>query len=291
MKGETDMHYSSMRAARGAAVLVALSLLLSACLLMPGKFTSDLDIRKDGRFSFRYTGEMYFLPLNEMAGKDQADRRFEPSPCYKDDGTMEERACTSDEIARQKEDWQSEQARAAENRKQEAKSAAAFLGGIDPSDPRSAEELARRLRAQAGWRKVVYKGDGLFDVDFAISGRLDHDFVFPTMERFPMANAFVQLSLRQDGTVRIDAPGYGPSPGGTPFGGMMQMAAAADKDGSSKAPSTPAIDGSFTISTDGRILANNTEEGPQADAAGQRLKWTVSPRSGSAPMALIRLGE
>jgi hypothetical protein len=74
-----------------------------------------------------------------------------------------------------------------------------MLGGMGPSSPHAAEEFAQRLRRQAGWKRVDYKGDGLFEVDFAIEGRLDHDFTFPTIERFPMANQFVQVALRSDG--------------------------------------------------------------------------------------------
>jgi len=281
------MQRNSIRPIAGGAILVALSLLLAACLLMPGKFTSELDVRKDGRFSFHYAGEIHFLPLSKKAKDDKADSTFTPSPCHNDD-TMEEHPCTKEELASQKSDWEEEQARAAERRKQEAKSAAAFMGGIDPEDPRGAEELAERLRHQAGWRKVIYKGDGLYDVDFSLSGRLDHDFTFPTMERLPMANAFVQISLRQDGTLRIDAPGFGPASSGSPFSGMLQMAA---PDGGKDADSTPVVDGTFTITTDSEILANNTNEGPQPDTAGKRLHWTINARGTAAPMTLLRLAR
>jgi len=165
-----------------------------------------------------------------------------------------------------------------------------MLGGIDPSDPRAAEDLAARLRQQAGWRRVTYKGDGLFEVDFAISGQLDHDFAFPTIERFPMANAFVQLSVRGDGTVRMDAPGFASAMSGEPWRQMM-AASAAEKQGRDAPPSLPVVDGSFTVTTDTTILANNTDQGPQADTAGQRLAWTVNARTQAAPMALLRLSR
>ncbi len=274
----------------GGAVLVLLGLLLSACLLSPGRFVSALDIRKDGQFRFAYTGEMYLLPLSKMAEQgNETDAKFAPSPCQ-DADTFDERPCTKDDIASQKADWQREQANKVERRKQESKSAAMFLGGIDPGDPRAAEELVARLRRQAGWRKVEYKGDGLFDVDFAISGRLDHDFIFPTIERFPMANAFVQIAMRDDGTVRIDAPGFGPAATGFPMGGMMQ-AMAGENGGEGKTPGPPGMDGAFTITTDGAVLANNTDEGPQPDPSGKRLGWTVNARTQASPTALIRIGN
>jgi hypothetical protein len=49
------------------------------------------------------------------------------------------------------------------------------------------------------------------------------------------------------------------------------------------------MDGQFTLRTDGAILANNTDEGPQADPAGQKLDWAVNLRTPAAPTALIRL--
>lgn len=264
-----------------------LALAVSACLLSPGKFTSALDIRKDGRFSFSYVGQIHMLALSKLAETGaKSGEEFKPRPCYEEDG-FEERPCSAEETAKQKSDWEEAQKQSAENRKRDAESMKFMLGGIDPSNPRAAEELAQRLRRQAGWRKVDYKGDGLFEVDFAISGRLDHDFVFPTIERFPMANAFVQIALRQDGTVRVDAPGFGPASSGEPYRGMMNTM----KQDNADTEGMPEIDGQFTIRTDGAIRANNTDEGPQADPAGQRLEWPVNLRSQGAPTALIQLAR
>jgi hypothetical protein len=254
---------SSPRA--GGFLLALLSLLLASCLWAPGKFTSTLDVRKDGRFAFTYTGEIHMLALSKLMSDMDADAKktFAPGKCHKEDG-FDERPCTDREIADQKKAWQQEQTNAAEKRRRDAETMKGILGGIDPSNPRAAEEIADRLRRQAGWKRVTYKGDGLFEVDFTISGRLDHDFTFPTIERFPMANAFVQVALRNDGTVRVDAPGFSPGASGEPYRGMMQGIAA--KEGT---PPFPQADGRFTITTDGAILANNTDEGPRADPSGQ----------------------
>ena len=46
-----------------------------------------------------------------------------------------------------------------------------------------------------------------------------------------------------------------------------------------KAPELPEMLSSFTLTTDGEVLANNTDEGPQADPAGK----SSSGRSGDAP--------
>lgn len=273
-----------------AAVLVAgMALALSACLLSPGRFASTLDLRRDGRFTFTYNGEISMLALGKlaaMADKDAAQDKFDPTPCH--DEAMDERPCKADELATQRREWEQERSSRAERKAREAEQMKALLGGIDPSSPEAASELAGRMRRQAGWKSVVYKGDGLFLVDFALTGRLDHDFSFPTIERLPTANPFVQLTRRADGSVRVEAPGFTPATAtGNPFAAMLGGLAGTSAE--AKAPPLPALDGSFTVTTDGAVLANNTDEGPQPDPAGQRLTWRVTPRAGAAPTALVRL--
>lgn len=258
----------------------ALTLLLAACIFAPGKFTSQLDLRKDRSFAFRYTGEILMVPLME-ASKKQA---FEPETCYAED-SFEERKCTDEEIAQQKQEWEKSRE---ESKQKDAQAAQMLLGGIDPSNPESGKAIAEKLRRQAGWNRVEYIGKGKFDVDFAIEARLDHDFTFPTFEGMPMTNAFVQLSLRQDGTVRIDAPGFGPanSPGAMAgmMSGMAKGASGGDDDAATQA------DGTFAIRTDAQILANNTDEGSKVAAGGtQTLTWPVNPRTPAAPTALLKL--
>jgi len=275
-------------AAAGLAVL--LSMALAACLVLPGKFTSTLDLRKDGRFSYTYSGEIFLLGLSKLAQMDSATNdKFEPSICYNDDDDMTERECTKDELAQQQSEWEDSHKAAVEKKKKEAEEMRAMLGGIDPSDPKAAEELAARLRRQAGFKRVDYKGDGVYDVDFAVSGHLDYDFTFPTMERVQMTLPFVVLNRRNDGTVRFDAPAFTAANNG----GMNAMGAgmAAGDPGMQDIPNMPQLDGHLVLTTDGQILANNTDEGPQKDPAGQKLEWHVTPRSGAAPTALIKLGS
>lgn len=286
-----------LRRLTAAGFAAALSLLLTACLISPGKFTSALDLRTDGRFTYTYQGEIYMLGLSklaEMGSKAEAAKQFEPAPCTKDD-SMDERPCTRDEIAQQKADWEAERAAKAEKDKKDAEMAKAMMGGIDPTDPKAAEEFAARLRRQAGWKSVIYKGDGLYLVDFAIAGHMDHDFAFPTIERFPMANPFVMVNRRADGSVRIDAPGFGPGTNGGGMGGLTQLAAMgamSDKSGEGgDAPKLPTLDGTFILTTDGQILANNTDEGPLAAPTGSKLEWKVNARTTAAPTALVKLGN
>ncbi|MDE2403331.1 MAG: hypothetical protein KGM17_01265 [Sphingomonadales bacterium] len=277
------------------ATLLALSLALAGCLLSPGKFDASLDIRKDGAFTYRYTGEVLVLGLTRLAQMSDAAKNaaFTPSPCANEDDPARHHPCTSRELDEQRLKWQRQRADAATKSRRDAEAMRALFGGLDMSDPHAAEELAARLRKQAGWRSVIYKGEGLYQVDFAISGRLDRDFAFPTVERMAMANPFLTLSRRQDGTLRLDAPGFTGGASGGPFAAMMAGAAAAGaKDAPGETPPAwPHPEGRFTLTTDAAIIANNTEDGPQPGTAGQQLQWTIDARTVAAPMAILHLGS
>lgn len=282
-----------MKRIAGIALVTGLALLLAGCLLMPGKFTSQLDLHRDGSFHFAYNGEIIMLALSDMADKakkaDAAkteDDAFTPSPCYNDNG--DERPCSAQEKDDQKKAWSESQAMPAKNDAQEKAMMQAMLGGMDPSDPKASAMFADKLRKQAGWKSVVDKGHGVFEVDYEVSGRLDHDFTFPTLEMMPMAMPFVAVYRNADGTVRIDAPSFSPTASGGPMMAMMG-AAASSKD---KDVHLPPMDGHFTVVTDGEILANNTEDGPAAAVGGGRkLDWKVTMQSTAAPTALVRLGR
>lgn len=285
-----------IRLALVGGMLAGLGLALSGCLLSPGAFTSRLELRQERTFSYSYEGEIHFLALSKLAEmgaqSESGPDEFSAEPCY-DDEPFKERACTSEEIAEQERAWQEGREARVQKREREAEMMRAMLGGLDPADPRAASEMAARLERQRGWNKVIPRGDGLFEVSFAISGPLGHDFVFPTMEGFPIANTFVQIALRDDETVRVDAPGFAAQAAANPYQGMMAgMASAfsAGGEGQDEIPRMPAIDGTFTLVTDGEILANNTDEGPRHTPAGRTLEWRINERTRSAPMALVRLG-
>jgi hypothetical protein len=284
---------------RRAAMPALACLALSGCFLQPGKFDSTLDLRKDGSFTFSYKGQIYLLALSkmaDMASKAESSGEFTAETCYDDD--LDERPCTAEELAEQKSAWESTRKSKEEEQQKNAEMTRAMLGGIDPADPEAAKELADRLRHQVGWRTVTYVGDGLFEVDFALSSRAGHDFVFPTIERFPMANAFVMANRRADGSVRIDAPGFSAQGAANPMQALMSGAlgpgtsgtAGGDQDAAAApTPPMPEIDGTFRLITDGEILANNTDDGPQAGPRGRTLQWRITKRTQVAPLALVRL--
>ncbi len=283
---------------RRAAAPALACLALTGCFLQPGKFDSTLDLRKNGSFTFAYKGQIYLLALSkiaDLASRAETAGEFVAEACR--DDNLDERPCTSDELAEQRRTWEEGKATKQQEDQKNAEMLRALLGGIDPADPQAAKELAERLRRQAGWHSVAYLGDGLFEVDFSLSSTLTHDFVFPTIERFPMANAFVSASRRVDGTVRIDAPGFSGQSAANPLQGamtgMLGVTAASQAAGGTtpdaSMPSALEIDGTFRIVTDGEILANNTDEGLRAGASGKVLQWRVTKRTQVAPMALVRL--
>ena len=287
---------------RAAAVLTGAALALSGCFMTPGKFTSELAITGPDSFTFSYEGEIFFLGLSKLAQLDAANADNFTANCF-DDETYESRDCTAEEEAVQREEWEAGAAERAEQAKKQAQQMAAIMGGIDPSDPKAADELVKLLQRQKGWERVVHKGDGVFDVSYRVSGTMGHDFTFPMIEGFPQTNPFVQVFLRKGGQVRINAPGFaaqstdsaglGTVLGAGSFAGLAAMGAAEQsrEAGQNPAamPGVPVMDGTFTVRAAAgmRILANNTDEGPVTEAGGEALIWSINQRTAQAPTALI----
>lgn len=320
---------------RGFVALVSAALLLTGCMLVPGKFTSELELMSDGKFTYRYDGEIYLLAMSQLAEAgamigDDGESDFIEQPCYVDyaeeselpvetlfpDNTttvviedeeeeeeledeeevplFEERDCTEEELEEQREVYAEAQERKRKQAEQQAQIINLLFGGLDPSDPDSAEELVKRLERQRGWNKVEHMGDGKFNVSFEITATMGHDFVFPTFEKFPMNNFMVTAAVREPNTIRIDAPGFAVQGGEGPLGGMMTgmlgvLQAFGDDEDRQLGQEIPELEGTFAIITNGRILANNTDEGPVEVDGMQRIEWTITPRTRSAPMALIGL--
>jgi hypothetical protein len=296
--------FSTIRVA-AAAVLGACALALSGCFMTPGKFTSELQLTGPDSFTFSYDGEIFFLGLSKLAQMEAMAKDTFTAHCINDE-TYESRECTPEEEAAQRKEWEAGAAERAAEAKKQAQQWASLMGGIDPSDPKAADELVALLQRQRGWERVLHKGDGVFDISYRVSGTIGHDFMFPAIEGFPATNPFVQVFLRKGEQVRINAPGFAAKSaenGGK--GGMgawmgtgllAELAAigaaedAAKNGGDPTAiPGVPMIDGSFTIRVAAgmRILANNTDEGPAADAAGEVLVWKIGPQTAQTPTALI----
>ena len=270
-------------------------LLLTGCFITPGKFDSELTLERDGSFAFTYSGEIVFLGLSKLARMNSGNGVFEPKSCV-DEASFDERECSEDELAEQRAEWEAGADERAAKNKEEARQMASFLGGIDPADPQANENLRQLLLRHKGWNKVESKGDGVFDIEFSVTGHLSHDLMFPVIEGVPTTNIFVQAILREGNQVRINAPGFSGDTGSGPSSGMMGgMAGLAALGGGDKGleglEELPRIDGTLTIRTTGVILANNTDEGASQTAGMQVLTWKVSSQTKQAPSALIKLGD
>ena len=271
------------------------ALLLTGCLWGPGKFASDLTIKKDGSFTLDYRGEIVLQLPPDMDSKpepwtsDKA-RCFEGQPGNKYTGSIlvepgesepKQRKCTATEIESQKSDYAKAEAEgAASKRKSNEEMAKVFgLPGLDEASNRA---FAAKLMKYEGWRSVSYRGNGVFDVDYHFSGRATQDFLFPALPDNDFIIPFIAIRRRADGSVMITAPAL--TGGAGPLGSRSAGAAATGKAG----PMSRA-EGRFTIVTDGEILTNNSEDGASPNTIGRQLTWNVGPDSKKIPETLIRL--
>ena len=390
-----------MKLIRIVAAVMA-PVLLSGCFFIPGKFTSNMDVRRDGSFTFAYNGELVFqIPDEKMMKGDseKEDKKWtdKMAVCWSDDskevdkygiyaedddekpaivepkksksakkakrlklaawaaedGAAEDdkatrtpntksaaeeageaaaeaagaaadaaanavedgddaaaavaedietptiRPCTKAEIAELKSGWDEEKRKDAETAAQ-MKQAMAAIFGMDPSNPEGMNDFAKTLMKQAGWRKVEYKGEGVFMVDYLHTGRLDQDFVFPLLPDQQLLVPFVMIKRRADGAALVETPGYSLGTNGGMIGSMAALASEAIPGGTldvgdQKKPMRNPMDhinGKFTITTDGEILTNNTADGPTAVAsqpAARQLFWEFNDAKDPAPKALIKL--
>lgn len=254
--------------------VVAAPLLLTGCLWGPGTFTSDLTLRKDGTFTLDYKGEIVLqIPPDADAAKPWTS---DMAHCSDDAG--KDRVCTASEIASQKSDYEKQ---AAEKQKQTEDMAKAFgLPGLDDESNRS---FAAKLTKYAGWRSVVYRGKGVFDVDYHFEGKATQDFIFPALPGDDLIIPFIAIRRRADGSVLVTAPAL------TGGAGPLAGAAAAAPGSGAGGPPPSRAQGRFMIATDGEILTNNSEDGASPHPIGRQLHWDVDATSKKIPETLIRL--
>jgi hypothetical protein len=264
-----------MRALGKWIVAAAAPLLLTGCLWGPGKFASSLDIRRDGRFTLDYRGEI----LLQLPEDKAAVEPWTPDKARCSDPGGDARPCKPAEVATQKAEHEK---RVADKRKENEEMAKVF--GLPGTDDDSNRRFAANLMKYKGWRSVTYKGKGLFDVDYHFEGRADQDYVFPLMPEADMLIPFIAIRRRTDGSVLVTAPAF--TGGSGPFSARARMAGLPDKgDGG---PQSRA-EGRFTITTDGEVLTNNSEDGPAPHAKGRQVHWDVGPGSAKIPEMLVRL--
>jgi hypothetical protein len=275
-------------------MLIGATLLLTGCLWGPGKFTSDLTLRKDGGFTLDYKGEIVIaLPPDESkpepwkdsmarchkSGATEVVSETDTSAAADDDPV---RPCTAAEIAKLKAQHDQDAAqKAAEKATESAEMAKAFgLAGFDDESNRA---FAAKLMKYAGWRSVTYRGAGVFDVDYHFEGQATQDFIFPAIPDDNLLIPFIAIRRRADGSVFVTAPAFTGGSGAIPSAASEAAASGAGGPPPSRAQ------GRFTITTNGEILTNNSEDGPAAVPAGKQVHWDVGPSSKTIPETLIRL--
>ena len=226
------------------AFACAVPLLLTGCLLVPGKFVSDLTIHADRSFAFSYKGQVIASDPSESMSSDEP---------LKPGATAEEKAEAANK-AKEK---------IAKAKEREEKNRA----------------IAAALAKEWGYRSVVYKGNGLFEVDYAVKGMLTTNFSYPFNTDAEVMIPFVAIETRKDGTVRVRAPGFGMAPGqGGPASGMPMMNDPSDR-----------AEGVFTLTTDAEIVAQNQEDGAKTVGSNKVVVWTVGKIKKDAPSAVLRM--
>lgn len=245
---------------------MGLLMLLSSCYLSPGKFVSTLDIRADRSFTFTYKGEVLFADFGNdlMKGmKDKADPADEPFEG--EDAPPAEQEAYFMQIAAGK------------------KAPPPVEAAPPPADEEGDKKakmqaIAEALAKERGFRSVRYLGGGKFEVDYAISSRLDHGFIFPFNVDAQAVLPFFVIELRGEDKVRVQAPG---------------LASDSDKSGAGSmgmggSDVAKAREGTFTLTTNAEILSQNQEDGPTDTPQGKRIAWKITPLTKIAPMATLR---
>lgn len=229
----------------------AAPLLLASCLLAPGKFVSTMEVGADRSFTFTYVGEVHALSADGLGDmmKDSEST-----------GEDEETTATL---------WQDDKA-----------GNLSLNGSADGGTDKAMSEeekkaLAETLSKEAGYRKVEYRGNDVFFIDYAISGRLDHAFVFPYNLDGELIFPFVVAEVRANGTVRVKAPAFAKSSSRADMSGLGE--------GNDK------IDGSFTLTTDAEIVSQNNEDGASEVGGKKTIAWRITPTTADAPTAVLRM--
>ena len=375
------------------AIVTAASMSLTGCLVLPGDFTSEMTVMRNGEFSFSYKGEIQLLGLatllnNDLEGSSEEGTEFEAT-CwvsaddekddkekeaeeakekklakarsesarnrealgtilsddtgtaaaksaeedygifeefkrlqaeepvedeaeeesaadaaaeavadaaeaageYDEDAEIEERECTAEEIAEQKEEWEEAQTTAKKSKEEQQKLFSMLLGGIDPKDPKTIDRFTKEVERLAAWHKVEHMGDGKFVVDYSTTGTLADDFAFPVIPRYAIGQPMIHISRWDNNRLRVEAPSFHNDPDFSTVamfgaGSMMGLGKG------NKAPERLEIKGTFTLKTNASILANNTEEGPTDVEGGLKLlTWEIGPKTFGPPMALLRMSN
>jgi hypothetical protein len=258
------------------ALTVALSFILSACYFIPGQFDASLDIRRDGTFRFRYVGEFVFPLSRNKPENNSNEAEFQ---CY-DDIAVEYRSCNAAETVTRRRDFEERQRIG----KKESDEFAVFIG-YNVDDEAANAMLAKRMMQSKGWKTVIYKGSGIYQVEYETTGILDRDVLFPVLAETHISAPFVIIRPSPDGNVEVNAPGLA-------SGLLRQMIVGNEPMAMDFALFNPTR-GTFTVTTDAEITSTNGDIGKGQKAAihWQILDGKMIGRPTELPKALLRLPQ
>jgi len=258
----------------GAALAALALLVLGACFMSPGKFVSTLDIRADRSFTFAYKGEVIVTDMDDMSkGLGTDDGAGDETDGDTDAPEEEQTSAYYQQIAFAGHDMESTTGAA-------APVPADTLADEPESEEKRArmQEIADALSKEEGYRSVRYMGKNKFEIDYQISGRLDHSFLFPFNVDARAAFPFLVIEVRKDGKVRVQAPSFAEN---------ADSRAAAGGMGAGKG--TPEREGSFTLTTNAEIVSQNQEDGATSTPQGKQIVWKITPYTRIAPMAVLKM--
>jgi hypothetical protein len=244
-------------------------LLLPGCLVTPGKFESSLDIRADRSFSFAYKGEIIATDLGKgLGGLGNDEIKEDPLG----DTAPEEKpsALTPATL------WDGQSATTTPGTKEE-RFGDTSAKAADTGEDARLNAIAAALLKEKGFRAARYMGNHIFEIDYAIDGKLDHAFLFPFNIDAQIVLPFVAVEMRGNDRVRVKAPGFANESDKS----QSMMGSSGDK-------AAQALNGVFTLTTNAEIVSQNQEDGPTNSPRGKQLRWTISPLTHEAPMAVLR---
>jgi hypothetical protein len=239
------------------AFAAAAALLLSSCILSPGKFVSTLHIARDRSFTFTYVGEVILLDPASAMTKGMADGLAGAGE-HPEGGmvNLDSPADPGDGVGNM------EYSTNPPNAKLVAE----------------AQAVAEALAKEAGYRSVTYLGNNKFRVDYMMTGKLDRSFLYPINMDAKSIIPWIAVEVRKDRTARVMAIAFGNQD-------MDMGASAANPDSQPKERN-----GTFTFTTDAELVMHNNEEG-LAPGPGTRVVWKVTPASKTVPTAVVRFAS
>lgn len=251
---------------------------LMGCFFTPGRFQSELDIRRDGRFTYSYVGEIVFLIPEQYAPPPWSDAM---AVCFGEQNGGQ-RPCTQPEITNKRQAYEEEA-----QREQEAGEDVSRLIGFNPLEVKANVKLAADLEQYPGWKRVTYLGKSTFEVDYKLSGTLDRDFVFPVIPQAQMAMPFVNVARSSKGAVSISAAGLASQQLRKLIIGQTPKADRDDPYYLSQQSILSRANGTFTVITDSTIVSADSAK--SQSGALQRIQWIIDGNTSETPQIELRL--